>query len=285
MDWINHTLFPFTLHHYGHKDGTMTYVDEGQGAVILCVHGTPTWSLLWRHAIAHLSQRYRVISIDHLGFGASDKPTDADYTLAGHARRIHDFINHLNLSDIVLVVHDYGGPIGLADVLQRPSLYRGIVVLNSFLWPFRGEFTIPHAARLLHSRLGRYLYLQHNLSPRWLIPNVFGNKALLDPAVHQQYQAPFARPDQRHALWACVQELDHATPWLEHLWQRRNVLADIPATIVWGDRDPVYGPHFLRQWQRVMPHAPVTHVAAAGHFVQEEAPEAYVNAIERMMSS
>lgn len=283
MDWINRTLFPFTIHHYAHRDGRMAYVDEGQGPVILCVHGTPTWSLVWRHAISRLRQQYRVISIDHLGFGASDKPIGADYTLAGHARRLHDFIDALDLRDMVLVVHDYGGPIGLADLMQRPSWYRGLVVLNSFCWPFRGEFTIPAAAKLLHSRFGRYLYLQHNLSPRWLIPNVFGNKALLDPVVHQQYQAPFVRPDQRHALWACVEELDYATPWLAHLWQRQSALADMPAAIVWGERDPVYGGHFLRQWQRALPQARVTLVGTAGHFVQEEAPESYIDAIEQMM--
>lgn len=283
MDWIDRTLFPLQQTIYRHSEGNMAYVDVGQGPVIVCVHGTPTWSILWRHAIHQLSQHNRVIALDHLGFGASDKPVEGDYTLNGHARRFQAFITDLGLDQITLVVHDYGGPIGLADAIAHPGRYCGIVLLNTFLWPFRGAFTIPRAAKLLHSPLGRYLYLTHNVSPRWLLPNVFGDKNKLTPAVHLQYQAPFPDPHLRHALWACVEELEHATPWLQQLWEQRHMLTNIPASIVWGMSDPVYGAHFLRQWQQLFPNAPVTPLAQVGHFVQEESPQHYVDAINRLI--
>ena len=116
MDWLDRQLFPFPIKTFTTTAGDMRYVDIGHGPVILFAHGTPTWSLVWRHAIAALSRNYRVIAVDHLGFGLSDKPDDADYSLAGHAQRWSAFIDHLLLRDITLVVHDFGGPIALNDV-------------------------------------------------------------------------------------------------------------------------------------------------------------------------
>ena len=95
MDWVNRTLFPFPVNEFTTPAGVMRYVDIGHGPVVLFAHGTPTWSLLWRHAMAKLASNYRVIAVDHLGFGQSDKPADADYTLAGHAQRWSALIDHL----------------------------------------------------------------------------------------------------------------------------------------------------------------------------------------------
>lgn len=280
MHWMNRALFPFPISEYRTPAGVMRYVDIGHGPVVLFAHGTPTWSLVWRHAIAKLSANYRVIAIDHLGFGMSDKPIDADYTLAGHAQRWSACIDHLLLRDITLVVHDFGGPIALNDVQQRPGLYQKIVLFNTFLWPFADTFAIPRLAQLVQSRLGEYLYLHHNLSPRWLIPLVFANRHHLTPDVHAQYIAPFVTPDQRQAMWACVQALAPDNPWLAARWAQRERLAKIPTLLLWGTRDPVYPNHFLKRWQQLFHHATICTYHDAGHFVQEEASADYVKQID-----
>lgn len=279
MDWIDRKLFPFPISQHHTPSGVMRYVDIGHGPVILFAHGTPTWSLIWRHAMAKLASNYRVIAVDHLGFGISDKPVDADYTLAGHAQRWSAFIDHLLLRDITLVAHDFGGPIALNDVQQRPGRYQKLVLLNTFLWPFADEFQVPRAVQLLQGKVGEYLYLQQNLSPRWLLPVVFANRRALTPELHAQYLAPFADPSQRHALWACVQELMPDNAWLAARWAQRERLAKIPTLIVWGTRDPVYPAPFLQRWQQLFHHARICTYHDAGHLVPEEAPIDYVKQI------
>lgn len=280
MDWVNRTLFPFPVNEFTTPAGVMRYVDIGHGPVVLFAHGTPTWSLLWRHAMAKLASNYRVIAVDHLGFGQSDKPADADYTLAGHAQRWSALIDHLLLRDITVVAHDFGGPIALNDVQQRPGLYHKLVLCNTFLWPFADEFRIPRSAQFLQGRIGQYLYLQHNLSPRWLIPAVFANRQYLTPALHAQYMAPFRDASQRQAMWACVHELSPENPWLAARWAQRDRLTKLPTLILWGSRDPVFPSHFLQRWQQLFHHARICSYHDAGHFVQEEVSFDYVKQIE-----
>ena len=129
----------------------MHYVDVGAGPVILMVHGTPTWSFLYRRLITALSNDYRVVAPDHLGFGLSDKPTEAPYTPADHARRLAALISELGLSDLTLMVHDFGGPIGLAHALEQPDNVARLVLFNTWLWSVQKNKTAQQASRLFGS--------------------------------------------------------------------------------------------------------------------------------------
>lgn len=284
MEWLDHKIFPFATYSYASRDGVMRYVDVGSGPVLLFVHGTPTWSLLWRHAIAKFASTHRVIAIDHLGFGLSEKPPEVDYSLAAHATRFREFVDYLGIQDITLVVHDFGGPIALSDVINRPSLYTKLVLCNTFLWPFAGEFTVPTAASLLNGRVGKFLYLTLNMSPRWLLPAVFANRQNLDATIHAQYMAPFANQTQRHALWAMVHELTPDNPWLAQCWAQREHLTKIPTLLLWGTRDPVFGAVFLQRWQQFFHHVKICTYHDAGHFVQEEASFDYVKQIQTFIA-
>lgn len=280
MAWLNRKLYPFPVRTFPHPDGDMCYVDIGSGDPIVFVHGTPTWSLLWRHAIAKFAQTHRVIAIDHLGFGLSEKATDAPYTLADHARRFSALIDALHLRDITLVVHDFGGPIALNDAINRPGLYKRLVLCNTFLWPFVDEFATPTPITLLQGRVGKFLYLNQNVSPRWLLPLVFANKDNLSADVHEQYMAPFANPDERIAPWTLLAELMPHNPWLAARWAQRDHIAKIPTLILWGTRDPVFPNHFLQRWRTLFAQARIATFHDAGHFVQEEASLEYVKEIE-----
>jgi len=131
-------------------DGEMHYVDEGTGPPILFVHGTPTNSYEYRHLIAALSKRFRCIAPDHLGFGESSRPRPFAYTPEAHARVLKEFVERLGLQDITLVVHDFGGPIGLPLVAGRGELGVGsvkqVVILNSWAWPLDAGGPIPETA-------------------------------------------------------------------------------------------------------------------------------------------
>lgn len=278
--WLDRTLYPFTPRRFETPEGAMSYVDVGQGPPVLLVHGTPSYSLEWRSVITALSRKHRVIAPDHLGFGLSDKPgPDGKLTVADHQRRLLALFDRLALTDVTLVVHDFGGPIGLPLALDRGDRIARVVVLNSWMWPVGGEPEVKRIDGLVRSGLGRWLYLSYNASPRMLLPSSMGEKRRLTPALHAQYLAPFPTPHDRAALYAMARELGGADATYEALWRRRGELRQ-PLSIVWGEADPAFGPKHLARWREAFPAATVTTLPGIGHFVAEEAPHAVVAAID-----
>src|SRR5262245_1933815 len=127
--------YPFTPRFLG----KLHYIDEGAGPPILFVHGTPTWSFEFRHLIAGLRATHRCVAVDHLGFGLSERPPDAAYTPEAHAERLRAFVDALGLERFTLVVHDFGGPIGLPLALDGSGRVERLVVLNSWMWSFADD--------------------------------------------------------------------------------------------------------------------------------------------------
>ena len=120
MKNLDKNEYPFTSYYFEINQQRMHYVDEGEGEVFLFVHGTPSWSFDFRKLIIDLSSTNRCIAIDHIGFGLSDKPKQYDYSTKNHANTLEKFILSKNLSNINLVVHDFGGPIGLSVAIKYP---------------------------------------------------------------------------------------------------------------------------------------------------------------------
>ena len=239
--WLDRGMYPFAAHLFATGDGRLHYTDEGEGRPILFVHGTPSWSFEWRHAIAGLRGGYRCVAPDHLGFGLSDKPERADYTPEGHARRLLALVRALDLRDLTLVVHDFGGPIGLPVLLEEPARVRALVVVNSWAWAHAQDPRIRWLSRIVASPLGRFLYTWLNASPRFLIPPASRIATGSRRSVHHHYTAPFATRRERTAPWVLGRELAQSDPYYATLWERRAALRDVPATIVWGMRDPAFG--------------------------------------------
>jgi haloalkane dehalogenase len=283
--WVDREAYPFTTHSLEVDGGRMSYVDEGEGEPILFVHGTPTWSFLYRHLIRDLRRDHRCIAPDQIGFGLSDKPAGWGYSFADHARNLARLVEHLGLERFTLVTHDLGGPISLSYALDHPGRVARLLLFNSVMWPMEGEFAVPAVGRLFGSPIGRFLYLQMNASARGLIPLAYGDRTKLTPAIHGQYIAPFPRPEDRHGMFAFAQQMAAGAPWCATLWERRAALADLPAAIVWGMRDPAFGPKFLARWREVLPDAEVLELPGAGHFVQEEEPAAAIGALRRLLTA
>ncbi|MEZ6144691.1 MAG: alpha/beta fold hydrolase [Planctomycetaceae bacterium] len=107
------------------------YVDEGTGPVLLFVHGNPTWSFAWRNFIKAFSPNYRCVAVDHIGCGRSDKPQDYEYTLANHIANLTRLIEHLDLREITLVGHDWGGCIGMGAAVEVPERFSRFVLANT----------------------------------------------------------------------------------------------------------------------------------------------------------
>jgi haloalkane dehalogenase len=281
--WVDRAAYPFAPRYFNVDGARMHYIDEGDGPPIVMVHGTPTWSFLYRDLIRTLAPRYRCIAPDHLGYGLSDKPERAAYQPKDHARRLQALIEHLELRDLAMIVHDFGGPVGLSYALEKPSNIRSLVLLNTWMWSLRGDLVPELASRLGGGSVGRFFFRQFNIEARWLFKAVWGDRSKLGSALHRQYTSPFPEPGDREAMWVLARELLGSSEWYEELWSRRKRISTIPALLLWGLKDPIFRVRHLARWQGLFEDARSVTFSKAGHFVQEEARDELRPALDRFL--
>jgi haloalkane dehalogenase len=273
-DWLDRQEYPFASHWLHGGLGRLHYVDEGQGSPILMVHGTPTWSFLYRHLVNGLRDRYRCVVPDHLGFGLSDRPVAWSYRPEDQARNLDRLIRTLGLKDLTLVVHDFGGPIGLAYALEHPENVRRLVIFNTWLWATAGDRHFAVFGRLMSGRLGRFLYERLSFSVRVMLRHAIADKKRYTRAVDRHY----LRALNGHATWIYAREVLGSSAWYESLWQRRARMAGIPALLVWGMKDPAFG-RYLARWRGVFDRMQVIELPGCGHAPPEERPAESLAAI------
>lgn len=270
--WLDTAEYPFRPNFFDNDGTALHYIDEGSGEPILFVHGTPSWSFDYRHVIQKLRTSHRCIAVDHIGFGLSEKPQDYDYSTLRHSQTLERFVLALGLKDITLVVHDFGGPIGLNFAFNHPDRVRRIVILNSWLWSSKNDPDFIRLSRILKSPLLPFLYRYLNFSPRFILPRSFGDRNLTRRLL-KQYTKPFANKHQRNGALAFARSLLNDQEWFEALWNRRSALRGKPVLIIWGMKDPVIKPAYLERFIAGFPGATVVRLPTAGHFPQEENPE------------
>lgn len=272
-----HPATPRSVEIGGHR---MSYVDEGSGPPVLLVHGNPTWSFYWRSLLAALpAAGMRAVAPDHIGMGRSDKPGPDEYphTLRRRVDDLAAFVDSLALDGpISMVVHDWGGPIGLSWAVENLDRLDRLVLLNTGAFPLPTDHRIPwmlQAARLpvvgdLAVRgLGAFSRgaLVLGTGQRWLPPEA--RRGLL---------APYDTPAHRVAVHAFVQDIptgpaDPAHPVLARLAERLPLLDAFPTQIWWGLKDPVFDGRILDELTTYLPHAEVHRLPDAGHYVLEDA--------------
>jgi haloalkane dehalogenase len=279
-DWLDRGAYPFQSHFLTLPEGRMHYLDEGGGEPVLFVHGTPSWSFEFRALIQGVRGFRRAIAPDHLGFGLSERPKSFAYTPEAHARALEAFVDRLGLERFALVVHDFGGPIGLPLALARPERITRLVIMNSFLWPLDADRELARNASLAASELGRMLYRHANASLRLLMPGAFFDRKKLTPELHRQYLSVFPDGESRErVLWQLARSLLGSGDFYARLWQRREALRQIPTLLVWGMQDPAFTPAHLGRWQRALPEARTLDIGDAGHWPHEEQPHAVTAAL------
>jgi len=256
-------------------DGHLSVVDEGSGSNVVFVHGTPSSSFEFRHVVASLKSRHRCVAPDHLGFGASDKPADGDYSVAAHQRRFALAMEALAVEDAVFVLHDFGSAIALPWMFENPDKVSGVVLANTFLWPTRGPMRWVLA--FYASALGRWIYRATNLSVGLLLPWAWGSHKALTDELHASYKAPFANANERYATSALPGELLGGA--LAQLEPRGRELRRWPVRAVWGMADPLVGASELERWRALLPDLKVDEVERAGHFIADEAPDVVSRAV------
>lgn len=282
QDWVDRTEYPFKHRYIELDNGTMHFVDEGRGDVILFVHGTPTWSFLYRNFIKTLSRDYRTIAIDHIGFGLSEKREEFPGRPEDHAENLSEFIQKMDLKEITLVVHDFGGPIGLAAATEHSDRIKQVVLFNTWLWETESNKEARKADGIINSFLGKFLYLRLNFSPRFLLKKGFSEKSNLSPKIHEQYILPFPDKQSRSALYKLAQSLVGSSDWYQLQWEKLRAIEDRRWLLIWGSKDEFITTEFLEKWRRRLPDARV-HTFGCGHFVQEEKPEEAISVMKEFL--
>jgi haloalkane dehalogenase len=259
-------------------------VDEGSGVTILFVHGTPEWSFGFRDLIKQLNPKFRCIAIDFLGFGLSDKPKTADYTCAGHARRLTKFIEQLGLKDLIVVANDFGGSISLSYVLDHQDNVRRVVLFNTWMRSLKYDKHYSGPAKIVKSWLGKFLYLNMNAPVNTIMPSAYGDKRKLTAEVHRHYKAALPK-GQRAAAYAFALELSNANEWWQNLWERIQTVDQEKFLFFWGMKDKFIPPYELENWKSKLPRSKYITFEDAGHFVQEEKPDEMSKAIEAFITT
>ena len=268
--WLNLAQYPFRTREFDTGDGWMSYVDEGRGRPIVFVHGSPTWSYLYRHLIRGLAPYYRCIAPDHLGFGMSEKPANADYRPEMQARRFADLMDYLNIKDCTLVVHDAGGPIGLSWALDYPGRVRDLVLFNTWMWPLHENRPAMRLARLVGNPFNRFYYRALNASPNFILPALFADRHRIPKPTQVQYLEPFRRFKERDALYAMVESMRHSERWFADLNRRSIALETKRALILWGTKDPMLRTDYLERWESIIPQHQTVRFPWIGRYVPEE---------------
>lgn len=273
------------------------YVDEGTGRPILLLHGQPTWGYIFRNFIPPLSATHRVIVPDHMGFGKSETPPDREYTLRTHVENLTALIDALDLRNMTLVMQDWGGPIGVGYAVRHPERIHSLVLMNTVVgYGTAGRRDLPNPLetpwfRWIRDGLptGRTEAVLSQLGSTILsVMQIVGLERLdrVDPTFIRAYAAPFPTPAD--CKGAIAFPLDLAQGRIRDFVREGAAgvpaLRDKPALMIEGMRDRAIPPALaLADFTGLWPKAPVIHVPGAGHYIQEDAPEVVVPALQTFL--
>jgi haloalkane dehalogenase len=273
----------------------MHYIDEGQGAPILCIPGEPVWGYLYRNFIPPLSQSNRVVVPDHMGFGKSETPQDRVYTLETHVENLTKLVDELDLNDITLVIQDWGGPIGGALLATRTDRIKRVFVMNTIVYPFCD--VTPYFEQFMNSDWFQFINSEahepvlRNL--RYSILSIlklmgFQNTAAVTDDWVRAYSAPFGTPEE--CIGAIEFPLDIATgrfPYLEP--PSEELIAKVrakPAMLAQGMQDRAVPPQIsIAMFREAFGDRPVVELPNAGHFCQEDDPATLIALIQNFVQS
>ena len=276
-------LYPFTSLYFDLNPYKLHYLDEGEGEVLLFLHGNPTWSFYYRSLIQNFQGRYRCVAPDHIGCGFSDKPQDYSYTLTTHIDNLEKLVDFLGLKNITLMVHDWGGAIGMGLAVRKPELIKRLVLFNtaSFL-----SMDIPLRIGLCRMPLLGTILIRHlNLFVKGVLRFGLKRRKQLTQNVRAGYLAPYDTFENRIANLKFVQDIpmEQTVPSysvIQYIETNLKQFDGHPILIIWGSEDFCFNVKFLNKWREIFPRAEVREVCNAGHLVVEDAIDEIIPWIE-----
>ena len=284
--------YDFSSHFVEINTLRMHYLDEGQGEVVVMLHGNPNWSYYYRNLVRALRDRYRCLVPDHIGCGLSDKPGDDryEYSLAQRVADLETWLDHCGAKDnLTLVVHDWGGMIGMAFETRYPERIRRLVVLNTGAFHLPKTKSVPWQLKLARSPLGPLLVRGWNAFSRGAVKSCVTRQPM-PRDVADAYCAPYNSWANRIAVHRFVQDIplfpgDRGYDLITSVEDRLDRLKSIPMFIGWGDRDFVFDSHFLQQWLDRFPAAELHRYPDCGHYILEDAAAELVPLISQFLDA
>jgi haloalkane dehalogenase len=264
------TLYPFSSNYLQIDGNNYHYIDEGEGEVIILVHGNPTWSFYYRNVIKDLSKKYRVIAPDHIGCGLSDKPEDYSYTLKNRIKDLGTLIKFLDIKKYSMLVHDWGGAIGFGHAVEHVDQICKMIILNT------GAFTskrIPFSINLLKGKkTGPFLVKYFNA---FCYPATFmSTEKKLSNEVKKGYLFPYQSPKERIAISEFVQDIpmdqSHQSYYTLLSIEQKLPSLTQEKLILWGGKDFCFNDEFFSKWRSLYPQAKYIYYKDAGHYVIED---------------
>ncbi|MCZ8521637.1 MULTISPECIES: alpha/beta fold hydrolase [Paenibacillus] len=276
--------YPFKDHWLPYRDGMIHYLDEGEGPVVLLLHGNPTWSYLYRNVIKELSRECRLVAVDYPGFGMSQAPSGYGYTPQEQSEAVHEWIRRLDLKDFVMVVQDWGGPIGFDYATKNRDNLRGIVLMNTWAWPAERLPMKLFSLAMGGRPLGYWLQTRRNFFARVIVPHGIHHTDRVTDTLRAAYTAPFPTPASRKPTWVFPRHIRKARPWLAETESRLPALSNVPAHILWGTKDSAGFPlEEMAKWQSYLQNHESEVLDDASHYVQEDRPDRVAAAIRRIL--
>lgn len=282
--WLDRALFPYRQQRIDVDGHDLAYVDEGQGPPLLMLHGNPTWSFVYRDVIAGLRDRFRCIAPDLPGFGFSTPAPDYGFRPAEHSRVIEHFVDALDLRDITLMVHDWGGPIGLGVAGRQPDRFDGLILANTFAWPVNGDLHFELFSRFMGGPIGKLLILRANAFVNLLVP-AGTCRTRPAPEVMSAYRGPLAKRPDRLPTYVFPREILASRDYLADVEHGLGALRDLPALILWGDRDIAFRDKERQRFEDLFPSHRTVVLEGAGHFIQEDASPEIVEAVNAWLDA
>jgi haloalkane dehalogenase len=279
--------YPFASHVFDLDGLRYHYVDEGTGPTLLMVHGNPTWSFAWRNLVKALSPHYRVLAVDHIGCGFSDKPQDYPYRLSQHIENLKRFVMGLDLRDITFFGHDWGGAIGMGAAAAMPERFSRFALFNTAA--FRSTRIPLRIAVCRIPLLGALAVRGLNLFSLAALSMAVAQPKRMTRAVRAGYLAPYRTWRDRVAILRFIQDIplsaSHPSyPTIVAVEESLAQFQDRPMLLVWGQRDWCFTTDFLSEFQRRFPQAETLLLAEAGHYVFEDAHEQIIPRVEEFLS-
>ncbi len=266
--------YPFQSNYHTIGNHRLQYVDEGQGDVILMVHGNPTWSFYFRKLITLLAKSHRVIAVDHIGCGLSDKPQEYNYCLQNHINNLDSLLQHLQVKSFSLVIHDWGGAIGMGVAAKNPGSIQRAMVLNTAA--FRSERIPLRISVCRWPVVGKLLVRGLNGFAGSAVKMAVSKKMAKDVAA--AFIAPYDSWNNRVAVSSFVEDipLDSSHPSYQTLLTVEKGLEQLqarqlPMLICWGGKDFCFNDSFYDEWCKRFPHADAHYFKEGGHYILEDA--------------
>jgi pimeloyl-ACP methyl ester carboxylesterase len=280
MRKVSPDLYPFESHYLNIGGHRYHYVEEGKGKPVVMLHGNPSWSFYYRKLIQRLSPNYRCLAPDHIGMGYSDKPGDDSYsyTLPQRVKDLEEFLEAKGITkDITLVLHDWGGAIGMSYARRHPEAVKKIVLLNTSAFHLPESKPFPLMLRLTRTPIGAFFVRAFNAFSAGAT-RIGVRRKKMSRELRRAYCAPYDSWNNRIATLRFVQDIplkkgDPGYDYVLDLQNHLHLFQNTPVLIAWGMKDVVFDRHFLQKWIEYLPQAEVHRFDDCGHYILEDAQE------------